>query len=403
MVEILASMGVFTAIVVALVLIVLAARDFLVPSSEVEVLINGRQRVPAATGQKLLFELAENGIYLPAACGGRGTCGQCRIRVTADARPLLPTEAAHIRRRDAAAGMRLACMTVIRSSLKIEIPDELLTARRFECSVESSSSVTTFLKQLVLVLPDEERLEFKAGEYVLLEAPPHHVRFADFDIPEQYRAEWQRYKLLDMESVTTEKVLRAYSLANPPSESRRIVLIVRIATPPPYAPDAPPGQASSYVFSLAAGDRVAVAGPFGQFHATDNSSEMVMIAGGAGIAPIRSIVLDQLERGRQRRISLWYGVRNRLELCYHDELEALARRHENFFYAAVLSEQTDDWTGPRGYVHDACYNEYLKDHEAPENAEYYLCGPPLMSAAVLKMLDELGVDSSNVFLDDFNA
>lgn len=404
LVEILAAMGVLTALVVLLVLLVLAARRFLAPSGEVEVLINGLQRVGVATGEKLLWELAVHGIFLPAACGGRGTCGQCRVLIRSGSQPLLPTEAAHIRRRDAAAGIRLACITTIRSPLEIEVPDELLAARRFRCTVESNESVTTFLKELALALPDDERLEFRAGEYVLLEAPAHEVRFADLEIPAKYRAEWQRYKLLELESATTAAAVRAYSLANPPSQSRRIELIVRIAPPPPYAPPAtPPGQVSSYVFSLRPGDHVDVSGPFGNFHARDTDREMVMIAGGAGIAPIRSILLDQLERAHQRRIGLWYGVRNRLELCHHEEFEVLAEQHENFFYAAALSEQAaEGWSGLRGYVHDACYTQYLKDHEAPERAEYYLCGPPLMSAAVLKMLDDLGVDADSVFLDDFH-
>ena len=404
--EVLIAVGVFTAVVLALVLLILTARLWLAPTGEVEVLINGRQRASASAGNKLLWELASQGVYLPAACGGRGTCGQCRIVVRAGAGPLLPTEAVHIRRREAIAGVRLACMTTVQSRLEIEVPDELLDARRWICEVQSSQSVTTFLKQLVLALPEGERIEFEAGDYVLLEAPAHKVRFADFDIGPEYRADWQRYKLLELESHSAETVLRAYSLANPPSQAQRIELVVRIATPPPYASmGTPPGRASSFLFSLVPGDKVAVSGPFGHFHARASQREMVMIAGGAGIAPIRSILLDQLEHGSQRRISLWYGVRNRRELCYHDELAALAAHHDNFYYAVALSEQDSigTWDGHRGFIHDVVNEHYLGEHAAPEDAEYYICGPPVMSAAVLKLLDDLGVEPDNIFLDDFGS
>jgi len=396
---------VFSSVVVALALLVLAARYWLAPTGQIDITINGRKALSVTAGNKLLWELAEDGIFLPAACGGRGTCGQCRVVLRAGAQPLLPTEAVHVKRREAAAGVRLACMTTVREPMALEIPDELLAARRWQCRVESNRRVSTFLTELVLAMPGEERIDFRAGSYVLLEAPAHRVRFADFDLPDAYREEWQRYQLLDLESVCTEPVVRAYSLANPPSDDRHAVLVVRIATPPADAPGAPPGRASSYVFSLKAGDEVAVSGPFGDFHARPDGKEMIMIAGGAGIAPIRSLLLDELARGEDRRISLWYGVRARKELCYDNDFAQLAEQHENFDYHVALSERGTDpeWQGHRGLIHDVVYEQYLKDHKAPEEATYYLCGPPLMSAAVLGVLDDLGVASNDILFDDFGA
>lgn len=402
--QILVPVTVFSAVVVALALLVLAARHWLAPSGRVEVLLNGRTRLDVAAGDRLLWALAEQAVYLPAACGGRGTCGQCRVVVERGAEALLPTEVAHIGRRDAARGVRLACMTVVRDALAISVPEDLLAARRWRCRVESNRSITTFLKELVLAMPDGQRIEFEAGDYVLLEATPHRVRFADFDIPAQYRDDWRRYQLMGLESVSAETLVRAYSLANAPSDAGRIVLVVRIATPPPGAPGTPPGVVSSFVFGLRPGDSVAISGPFGTFHARDTEKDMVLIAGGAGIAPIRSLVLDQLERSTGRKLGLWYGVRNVKELCYHEELTALAAAHDNFTYMAALSERApDDWPGPTGFIHDVVRARYLAPHPAPEEAEYYLCGPPVMSAAVLQTLDDFGVEPDNIFFDDFGS
>lgn len=406
MVEILVPTLIVTAITLLLAVAVIAARRWLVPSESVEIEINGRRRVPAATGRKLLVALEQQGVYLPAACGGRGSCGQCRVRVAKGAPPLLPTEATHISRHDAARGIRLACTLTVRRNLAIAIPDDLLEARRFQCRVESSKSLTPFLREVVFALPEGESMGFDAGDYVLLEAPPHRVRFDDFDIEPAHRAEWAKHGLLELRSETSEPVTRAYSLANPPQDSSHLVLVVRLAVPPGHAaPGTPPGRASSYIFSLKTGDEVTISGPFGEFHAQPTKNEMVLIAGGAGIAPIRSIALDQLARGTARKISLWYGVRNPAELCFDAQFRGLAARHPNFGYHAAISDphpQTD-WNGYTGLIHAVVLEHYLKEHPAPEEIEYYLCGPPLMSAAVVEMLGSLGVDEANIRLDDFGT
>jgi Na+-transporting NADH:ubiquinone oxidoreductase subunit F len=398
---------VFTAIVMALVAIVLLAHRLLMPSGRVSIVINGKRTLRASAGKRLLWELAAQHIYLPAACGGRGTCGQCRISVTGDVRPLLPTEAAHVDRRQAAQGIRLACMLTLQDDMEIRVPDDVLDVQRWTCSVVSNRNLTTFLKELVLALPDGETIEFEAGDYVLLEAPPHRLKFSDFHIDPEYRKEWERYQLFALRSEVRETTLRAYSLANHPLENRNITLVVRIATPPHAAPPGtPPGQVSSYVFSLKPDDRATVSGPFGEFHARDTDREMVLIAGGAGIAPMRSIIFDQLLRVRTtRKISFWYGARNLQEICYEEDFDRLAERYENFSWHIALSapRQDDAWTGPTGLIHNVAYQDYLRDHPAPEEGEYYLCGPPLMSAAARQMLEDLGVESDSIFFDDFGG
>jgi Na+-transporting NADH:ubiquinone oxidoreductase subunit F len=404
--EIIVPTVVATAITLLLAVLVLSARRWLIPSETVAIRINGRKTVDAVTGSKLLLALESQGVYLPAACGGRGTCGQCRVTVGEGVRQLLPTEATHISRGEAARGMRLACMLTVRCDLTITVPEDLLDARRFRCRIESSHCLTPFLKELVFRLPESEEIKFEAGDYVLLEAPPHEVRFDEFEIAPEYRAEWAKHRLLDLSSETVEPVTRAYSLANPPQDCTHIVLIVRIAVPPGHAPPGtPPGKASSYIFSLKPGDEVTISGPFGEFHARPSSKEMMLIAGGAGIAPIRSIILDQLTRGTDRKLSLWYGVRSPVELCFDAEFRTLAERHENFEYHAAISDigAAGDWQGPIGLIHTVAYERYLKQHAAPEDVEYYLCGPPLMSAAVTQMLDSLGVDGASIWLDDFGT
>ncbi len=406
MTEILTAAGVFTGIVIALSAMVLLAKRWLAPSSDVDIVINNRQTCTVRAGDKLLWALAGQGIYLPAACGGRGTCGQCRVAIKENPPPLLPTESVHITRKDAASGFRLACMLTVRESLAIGIAEELLDVRRWNCMVVSNRSLSPFLKEVVLQLPEREEIVFEAGEYVLLEAPPHRISFDQFDIDLKFRPEWERLNLLDLASETHEQVVRAYSLANPPQDSRHIVLVVRIATPPGAAPrGTPPGSASSYIFGLKPGDEVAVSGPFGEFHGSDSSADMVFIAGGVGIAPIRSIIHDQLAKGSARRMSLWYGVRNPGELCYADEFRELAQRHENFRFHAAISdaEQKHDASVRTGLIHKVVYEQFLKDHPMPERLEYYLCGPPLMTTAVTQMLEDLGVDAEQILFDDFGA
>jgi Na+-transporting NADH:ubiquinone oxidoreductase subunit F len=397
----------FTAVVLVLVLIVVGARRLLVPSRQVAILLNGRRTVNVLAGEKLLQTLSEQGIYLPAACGGRGTCGQCKVKVLGEVRSPLPTEAAHLSRTESAAGVRLACLLTVRDELEIRVPDESLDARRWACTVRSNRNISTFMKELVLTVPAGEQLDFEAGEYLLLEAPPHDLDYSDFDIDSEYRSDWQRYQFFDLHSKLTEPAIRAYSLANHPMETRIVTLIVRIATPPYDAqPGTPPGKVSSYIFSLKTGDQVSLSGPFGEFHAQDTDKEMVFIAGGAGIAPMRSIICDQLLRVKTpRKISFWYGARSLPELCYQAEFDQLAAEYENFSWHVALSEPrpNDAWNGNVGFIHTVIYENYLKQHPAPEDAEFYLCGPPLMSTATVQMLEDLGVERDSIFLDDFGS
>lgn len=404
MAETVIIVGMSTVLVVLLSAAVLLARYYLLPTGTAAIRLNGTQVLDANEGETLLRTLATSNILLPAACGGRGSCGQCRVTVVSGGGDILPTERSLINRRDASNGVRLACMLTIRGNLEVRIPDDLLVAERITCRVISNENVTTYLKELVLELPGGRDMRFDAGQYVLLEAPPGRTRFADFAIPETFRSAWQRDHLFDLEVERLESTQRAYSIASPPQERGTLRLVVRIATPPPGHPQVPPGLVSSYLFGLTAGDAVAVAGPFGEFGARDSDAEMILIGGGAGIAPLRAIVHDQLEsRGTKRRMSLWYGARNRNEICFADEFDALAARHENFSWHVALSDRNADpsWDGPRGLIHAVVRDNCLAEHDAPEDAEYYLCGPPLMSSAVLAMLEDFGVEADSILFDDF--
>lgn len=407
MYSILLGMVLFTGIILVLVSVVMLARRILLPSGFATVTVNGQQTLQVPQRGKLLLSLAENGIYLPAACGGKGSCGECRVKVLENAAAPMPTERAQLTRREIGAGYRLACALRVREDLQLQLPAELLEIRRHRCTVRSNRNVATFMKELVLSLPPDADFSFEAGEYVLLDAPPHQIRFVDFDIAPSFRGDWKAYGYLDLESCVEVPATRAYSLANYPGEGNIIMLVVRIALPPPKAsPGTPPGQVSSYIFSLQPGDEVTVAGPFGDFCAKHSSREMVFIGGGAGIAPLRAIILDQLLGvGADRKISFWYGARSLKELCYRDDFDRLAARFTNFDWHVVLSEPRaeDAWEGYTGFVHDAVHDHYLAGHAAPEEAEYYICGPPVMSAAVINMLEDIGVDRDSIFLDDFGG
>jgi Na+-transporting NADH:ubiquinone oxidoreductase subunit F len=405
MLQVVAAMAVFTTVVLLLAIAVLLVRQRLVPERQVTISLNQQRELQVASGDRLLWTLADHGVYLPAACGGRGSCGQCRLRVISGGGPLLPTERNHISGRDAALGERLACMVTVREDLQVSVPADILEARRLPCTLRSTRFLAPYLKELTLALPTGEDLNYEAGDYVLLEAPTGEIRFADFEVPEPYLQDWARLRNLrvNIEAPT----LRAYSLASHPAEMKTVTLVVRIATPPHSAPpDTPPGRASSYLFNLRQGASITLSGPFGSFHTRDTEREMIFIGGGAGIAPMRSMILDLLvSRQSRRKISFWYGARSLRELCYRDEFEALARDHDNFSYQVALSEPGPDdrWQGPTGLIHQVVYETYLEGHPAPEEAEYYLCGPPLMSGAVVGMLEDLGVDRDSILFDDFGT
>jgi len=403
--EIVLGVSLFTGIVLMLALVIILVRSWLVPSGNLTINVNAERDLSVPAGDKLLAALAANELFLPSACGGGGTCGQCRLQITAGADPLLPTEASHITKREAAAGERLACQVSVMHDLRVQVPEAVFGVKQWDCSVRSNDNVATFIKELVLELPAGEILEFKAGGYIQIESPPHHVVYADFDIPKQFREDWERFGLLRLESTVTKPVVRAYSMANYPDENDVVMLNVRIATPPPNAPPGTPtGAMSSWLFSLKAGDTVTVSGPFGEFFARETDAEMIFVGGGAGMAPMRSHVFDQLRRlDSARRMSFWYGARSLREAFYVDEFDKLAEEHDNFDWHLALSEPMpgDDWSGPTGFIHEVLYEQYLKDHPAPEDCEYYLCGPPMMNSAIAHMLDDLGVEAENIMFDDF--
>ena len=398
-------MALFTGVVVVLAAVVLTVHRLLLSGEAVTVTVNGQRSVSAAAGERLLWSLADAGILLPAACGGRGSCGQCRVRVLQGGGPLLPTEANHISRRQAAAGERLACMVSLHGDLAVEVPPAVLSARPWEVRVAASRHLTPFLKELTLCLPEGQPMRYEPGDYVLLEAPTGRVTLADIEVPGIYRDDWAPLRDLgvDIDTATT----RAYSLASFPGEAAVIKLVIRLAEPPPSAPPgAPPGRVTSWAFTLKPGDSARLSGPFGTFHLRDTPQEKVFIGGGAGIAPLRAMIFSLLaEPASTAPLSFWYGARNPRELCYRDEFEDLARRHANFRYCAAISEPTADgsWSGPSGFIHNVLHEQHLRNHPAPEEAEYYLCGPPLMTRAVITLLEDYGVDRSSILLDDFGT
>lgn len=404
--EIVVGVTVFTVMLVAMVVVILAARSKLVSSGDVTIEINGKDKLVVAAGDKLLGTLAAKGIFLSSACGGGGTCAQCKCRVVDGGGDILPTEETHFTKKEIREGYRLSCQTPVKQDMKIQIPEEIFGVKKWECEVISNDNVATFIKELVLKLPEGEEVDFRAGGYVQLECPPYDIKFSDFDIAEKYRGDWERFKFFDMRAKNSEDVVRAYSMANYPEEKGLLKFNIRIATPPPGAKDIPPGIMSTYVFNLKPGDKVTVFGPFGDFFAKETEAEMVFVGGGAGMAPMRSHIFDQLKRlNSKRKISFWYGARSVRETFYSDEYDKLAEENENFTWHLALSDPQpeDNWDGLTGFIHQVLYDNYLKDHPAPEDCEYYMCGPPMMNAAVIKMLEDLGVEKENILLDDFGG
>ncbi|MGE5339556.1 MAG: NADH:ubiquinone reductase (Na(+)-transporting) subunit F [Gemmatimonadota bacterium] len=404
--EILVGVAMFTGVILALVALLLGAKRKLVASGDVSIVINddgaNALRVPA--GGTLLGALADNRIFIPSACGGKGACGVCEVVVREGGGDLLPTETGYITPGEARHGHRLACQVKVKRDLKIEIAPEVFNVRKWKCRVVSNRNVATFIKELKLALPEGEEVPFRAGGYVQIECPPHRLQFRTFDIDPQYRADWDKFELWRFGSATDSVVTRAYSMANYPLEKGILLFTIRIAFPPGYREDLPPGIMSSWVFNLKPGDEVTVSGPFGEFFARETDAEMCFIGGGAGMAPMRSHIFDQFHRlHTKRKVSYWYGARSLREAFYVDEFDRLQSDHRNFRWHLALSEPLpeDKWTGPTGFIHQVLYDNYLKDHPAPEDIEYYMCGPGPMTKAVISMLLDLGVDRENILLDDF--
>lgn len=406
MMEIYLGVGMFTLVIMTLVGVILFAKSKLVASGEVNLEINGEKTLKVQPGGKLLGALADQKIFISSACGGGGTCAQCKVKVHEGGGDLLPTETSHINKREAREGERLSCQVTIKQDMKIEVPAEVFSIKKWKCKVRSNHNVATFIKELVLELPEGEAVPFRAGGYIQIECPPHVVDYKEFDIEEEYQEDWKRFKVFDNVSKVTEDVVRAYSMANYPKEEGIIMLNVRIASPPPNNPNVPPGKMSSYIFNLKPGDEVTISGPYGEFFAKDTKNEMIFIGGGAGMAPMRSHIFDQFKRlSTDRKVTFWYGARSKKEIFYQEDFDSIDKDFENFNWHIALSDPQpeDNWDGLTGFIHQVLYDEYLKDHPAPEDCEYYICGPPIMNACVMEMLENLGVEPENILFDDFGG
>jgi len=408
MVTIILGVAAFVFIIVALVVVLMLAKSKLVASADVVITVNDDpdKAITTPAGNTLLNTLAMQRIYIPSACGGKGTCGVCKVDVLEGGGALLPTETSHVSRGEARHGTRLACQVKVKQDMKIEIEPEIFDVRKWQCRVRSNHNVATFIKELVLELPEGEEVPFRAGGYIQIECPSHLVKYSDFEIEDEYREDWDKYDLWRYVSKVDEEVSRAYSMASYPEEKGIIMLNVRIASPPPNMPSAPPGKMSSFIFNLKPGDEVTISGPFGEFFAKETDNEMVFIGGGAGMAPMRSHIFDQFRRLHTgRKVSYWYGARSLREAFYEADFDAIAAEYPKFEWHLALSDPLpeDDWTGATGFIHQVVYDNYLKDHPAPEDVEYYMCGPPMMNQAVISMLLDLGVEPENILLDDFGG
>ena len=406
MLEIALGVIFFTAIVIALVFMIIGAKNKLVASGDVEVLINHEKKIHVPVGSKLLTALADNQLFVSSACGGGGTCGQCKVKIHSGGGDILPTELSHISKREAAHGERLACQVSIKQNMDVEVEDSVFGVKKWECTVKSNDNVATFIKELVLELPAGEAINYRAGGYIQIECPPHISKYADMDVSDEYRPDWDKFNLWRYVSEVKEPTLRAYSMASYPEE-KEIMLNVRIATPPFNAPDGtPPGIMSSFIFNLKPGDKVFVSGPYGEFFAKETDNEMVFVGGGAGMAPMRSHIFDQLRRLKsKRKMTFWYGARSKREMFYVEDFDMLAKENDNFEWHVALSDALpeDNWTGYTGFIHNVLFEEFIKNHPSPEDCEYYMCGPPIMNTSVINMLIANGVDPENIMLDDFGG
>jgi len=407
-----ASIVVFLLVILLLVSILLYAKKKLIPSGEVEIDINdGDTKLEVAQGQTLLQALSNNKIFLPSACGGGGSCGMCRCQVHEGAGSILPTETGFFSRKEQNEDYRLACQVKVKDNLKVEIPQEVMGIKKWECEVVSNNNVATFIKEFVVKLPEGENLNFRSGGYIQIDVPKVDVDFKDIEVEEQYRSDWEKMGIFDLKMSNPEPTYRAYSMANHPAEGNIIMLNIRIATPPwdrnagAFA-HVNPGVCSSYIFSLKPGDKVTISGPYGEFFIKDTDREMMFIGGGAGMAPMRSHIFHMFKTVKTgRKTTFWYGARSMKEVFYKEEFDKIAEEFPNFEWHLALSEPQpeDNWTGPTGFIHQVIFDNYLKDHEEPEDIEFYMCGPPMMNAAVEKMLYDLGVPDEMIAYDDFGS
>ncbi len=414
---------VFTVVIIALSYMLIAARKRLIPQGEVKIIVNGDTENPmmVSPGSTLLTVLSEKNVFLPSACGGGGTCAMCECHVLKGGGEVLPTEMNHLTRREAAEHKRLACQVKVREDMEITIPEEIFGIKKWECEVISNYNVATFIKEFVVRLPEGETLDFESGGYVQIDVPVIECDFSKIDItshprmgkkPDEFQPDWDKFGMWDLTMKNDEEQFRAYSMANHPAEGNIVMLNIRIATPPWDRKnnkwmDVNPGVCSSYVFTREIGDKVTISGPYGEFFIKPTKKEMIYIGGGAGMAPLRSHIFHLFHtlKTKDRKVSYWYGGRSKRELFYTEDFTDIEKDFDNFSYHIALSEplESDNWDGMTGFIHNALYENYLKDHPEPEECEYYLCGPPLMNAAVMKMLDDMGVPDENVAFDDFGG
>ncbi len=402
---IITSVVVFTVVIMALVTILMAAAKKLVPQGFAKLSINeGSREIDVKPGTSLLSALSNEQIFLPSACGGGGTCAMCKCKVLEGGGELLPTEAGQVTKAEAKEGVRLACQLKVKESMVLDIEPEILEIKKYECTVRSNDNVATFIKELVVELPKGEKLDFRAGGYIQIDVPAFKgLEYKNFEIGDEYRQDWDQFKMFDLVANNDEDCFRAYSMASFPLEDDIIMLNIRIASPPPGS-DYPPGICSSYAFDLKPGDKITISGPYGEFFAQETDREMCFIGGGAGMAPMRSHIFDQLKRIKSdRKITFWYGGRSKRELFYMDEFKQLEKEFPNFSLHVALSDPLpeDNWEGSTGFIHQVCLEEYMDKHDDPTEVEFYLCGPPIMLQCVNEMVDELGVESEMVRADDF--
>jgi len=396
-------------VVLAMIALLLLAKSKLVQSGQVTILVNddADRAITCSAGSNLLTTLANQKVFIPSACGGGGTCGQCRVQVHSGGGDLLPTEQGHINRGEAKDNWRLSCQVKVKEDMSIELEPEIFSVKKWDCEVISNHNVATFIKEMTLQLPEGESIDYKSGGYIQIEVPAHDVSYNDFSIEDEYRGDWDEFNMWRYRSAPDEPCARPYSMASYPAEGNLLMLNVRIASPPPRGPEGiPPGKGSSFIFAQRPGDTVTISGPYGDFYLQDNDREMVFIGGGAGMAPMRSHLMHLFRTVKtEKKVSFWYGARSLREAFYVEEFDEIAEKFPNFTWHLALDNPLpeDNWSGYTGFIHQVLLENYLNDHPEPEDCQYYLCGPPMMNRAVINMLHDLGVEPEDVFLDDFGG